>query len=180
MLIRLRGPNRASIINQRVERLHRDVTNGVLRGYIDQFQLLEEYGILNPNDDTHLFALHVAFQQQINRSLQEFLMHWNQHPLSSENNLSPLQLWNTGVLQHSYEYFEMTEQVMADVEILADETILAGAFDGDEQGTVIVPETNVDVPENVLQMLNTIGIEHENDPVQLYLQIVNELSIIYQ
>ena len=74
----------------------------------------------------------------------------------------------------------MTEQVMADVEILADETILAGAFDGDEQGTVIVPETNVDVPENVLQMLNTIGIEHENDPVQLYLQIVNELSIIYQ
>lgn len=107
-------------------------------------------------------------------------MHWNQHPLSSENNLSPLQLWNTGVLQHSYEYFEMTEQVMADVEILADETILAGAFDGDEQGTVIVPETNVDVPENVLQMLNTIGIEHENDPVQLYLQIVNELSIIYQ
>ena len=70
----------------------------------------------------------------------------------------------------------MTEQVMDDVEILADEKILAGAFDGD----VIVPETNVDVPENVLQMLNTIGIEHENDPVQLYLQIVNELSIIYQ
>ena len=45
-----------------------------------------------------------------------------------------------------------------------------------EQETVVVPESNVDLPEDVLDIINNIAIEHENDPAQLYLNVVSELS----
>ena len=83
----------SSVHNQRVKRLHRLVTSGVLHGYIEQFQQLERYGLLDSSNDVHLFALHFVHKERINRSLQEFIAHWNHRSLSTENNLSPLQLW---------------------------------------------------------------------------------------
>lgn len=52
----------SSVHNQRVERLHRDVTSGVLRGYIEQFEQLERYELLDSSSDVHLFALYFVFK----------------------------------------------------------------------------------------------------------------------
>lgn len=52
----------SSVHNQRVERLHRDVTSGVLRSYIDEFNMMERSGL----------SLHLVFLQEIKKSRDEF------------------------------------------------------------------------------------------------------------
>ena len=60
---------------------------------------MEEQEILDPLNEVHLFCLHVAFIDEINKSLSEFINQWNHHALSTENNNFPLQLWIAGILQ---------------------------------------------------------------------------------
>ncbi|XP_034054342.1 uncharacterized protein LOC117534251 isoform X2 [Gymnodraco acuticeps] len=94
-----RGENRNSHIagrsvhNQRIERLWRDVYVGVLDLFYTMFFNLEREGLLNPDCEVHLYALHWCFVPHIQKHLQFFQQGWNCHRLSTEGNRSPLQLW---------------------------------------------------------------------------------------
>ena len=85
----------SSVHNTRIERLWRDVRKSVLEPTRITLIGLEEEGILDPNNDVDLYCLHQALQGRLNDRLGEFTESWNNHPLSSEGNRTPLQLFHS-------------------------------------------------------------------------------------
>ena len=103
----LRGPERGSIItgqsvhNQRIERLWRDVFKDVISSFYNEFYGFEDSGYLNAEDKIHRCALQIAYLPSVNKKLDIFRRAWNCHSIATENNLSPKQLWLTGMLHNA-------------------------------------------------------------------------------
>ena len=99
--------SRAAIItgssahNERIERLWRDVYRSVAILFHDTFYALEQEGKLDPLNEIDLFCLHYVYLPRINSALQSFIESWNNHPISTEHNLTPNQLFIRGALQQN-------------------------------------------------------------------------------
>jgi len=59
---------------------------------------MEQLDLLNPVNEVHIFALHYVYIPHVNKSLQEFKNGWNHHPIRTERNYSPHQLFVEGAL----------------------------------------------------------------------------------
>ena len=60
---------------------------------------MEENGILNINDNIHMFCLDLI--PRIQKHLTDFLNGRNQHGLSTEGHQTPMQLWIQGMFAPS-------------------------------------------------------------------------------
>jgi hypothetical protein len=103
-----RGINRSSVLtgssirNQRIERIWRDCSRSVIKLFSRVFGYLEERDkTLDYTDAVCRVCLHYVFIPRIQQLIDEWVLAWNNHPISGCGNLSPLQLREAGFL-HNY------------------------------------------------------------------------------
>ena len=62
---------------------------------------MEASGILQPDNDVDLFALHCVFLPRISKSLGEFTRAWNMHPVQMAKNWSPRQIMINSMIKEA-------------------------------------------------------------------------------
>ncbi|CAL8406534.1 unnamed protein product [Arctogadus glacialis] len=70
------------------------------RHFYLMFYSLEDSEVLNPDNDVHRLSLHIVYLPEIQNRLEQFRQAWNLHPLRTENNRTPTQLWTEGMLRN--------------------------------------------------------------------------------
>ena len=138
-----------SVHNTRIERLWRDVYRLVSSSYVDVFTELESAGILNVDNDADMYALHHVYVPRINASLDAFRSSWNNHSLSTETNMSPLQLY-TAYSQGSSLFDETVDPLTYRI----DSSESQYSSDAEDAERVIVPQIEIPLSPYSLQQLH--------------------------
>ena len=90
----------SSVHNIRIERLWRDTFRCVLSLFYRLFYYLEDCEKLNPMSEVDLYCLHFVYIPRISKALEAFRNGWNNHAITTENSMTPVQLFTSGVLSH--------------------------------------------------------------------------------
>lgn len=134
---------------------------------------MEDEGILEILDNVHLYSLHYVFIPRINRSLDEFIQQMNNHPVSSENNQSPLQMWEKGMLDNMHSGYTALSPAEID-DFGVDPEGLLPVDEEDYQVNVSPP--SIEVSDNHLTQMPCPLQSDGNSGVNIFKQCVEQLN----
>ena len=60
---------------------------------------MEREGLLERSDDFDVFCLHLCVGKLLSTTVDMFMEGWNHHPIRTENNRTPMQLFYVGLLE---------------------------------------------------------------------------------
>ena len=181
----VRGSNRGSYItgssvhNTRIERFWRDVYEAVSATYVSVFNELENQSILDPLNDVDMFCLQYIFLPRINASLHSFQLTWNNHPLSTENSRSPIEIYTFDSLGSSL-FQESDQAINVGPQDPDEQEDARSNFDYDQITVVNVPETVSPLNRSAMGYLTTVLDPLQssvNHGIDLYLRCIH---LVYQ
>ena len=118
--------------------------------FLNIFLFLEHSGILDPTDEVHLFCIHLVYIPPIN----QFIGQWNNHPVSTQCNFSPNQLWIQGMLHFRNSGYKAVTDVTASKAVN-----LFNHYGIDEEGPV--PDMQSDYAVSVPDTITTLTHNQE-------------------
>ena len=83
-------PARQPYARQRIERLWRDLYEGVIYIYYHLFHHLDEVLVIDPSNEMHMFALHYVYVPRINRHLETWKSGYIHHSISTAESQTPI------------------------------------------------------------------------------------------
>ena len=112
--------------------------------------------MLDPESERHLYCLHLVYLPLINTALRELISTWNNHPVSTESNYIPRQLWLQGVLQSRNSDHVAVRDVLGNGRVNWDEFGIEEEDPvpalGDTE-TVVVPESPIRLSDENMDIL---------------------------
>lgn len=112
----------SSTHNQRIESLWRDVFRCVLSVFHQLFYYLEDRGVLDPLSESDLNCLHMVYKPKINKALGAFVSGWNNHALTTEHFMTPIQLLAVGSLLNT-TVIRTAERISGEQDIVVPGTV---------------------------------------------------------
>ncbi len=174
-----------SVHNQRIERLWRDASQSFIGLYRRLFYFMESHHYLDPLNEVHIYALHYVYLPRIRRSVEEFISQWNNHPLSSEKNKTPYQIWTEGFYSRANSSQPVVRIALEDRDV---DPVNYGVDDNgplpelQTNNHVVVPRSTIELTEeqmialllaiNPLEEDNNHGIDIYNHTVQTVTDII--------
>ena len=96
----------------------------------------------------------------INEALNEFCGEWNNHPLTTQTNFSPQQMWVRGMVMLCNSSFTAVQDVIDPSNYGVDED---GPVPGQEDYRISVPQSPISLSTDQLQHLRSVILASRND-----------------